>query len=277
MTPRQMWLRQLGAVLRLEWRKTLFSRRGWWIYLLALLPVVLTGGHWLFEVTRGTHRHSMGEDSLIFAGIFQVYYLRMGIFFGCVGLFSNLFRGEMLERTLHYYYLSPLRREVLVLAKYLAGVGAAVLLFSTSAGISFLIMGKHFGPAWNDFVWHGPGRGQLGWYMLVAALACVGYGAVFLAAGLLVRNPMIPAAVVWVWENLNPFLPEMLKKISVIFYLKSLCPVDVPVTGNLAIMAINADPTPPWVAIPGLLGVAALVLAYAAVSSRRAEISYSGE
>jgi hypothetical protein len=38
---------------------------------------------------------------------------------------------------------------------------------------------------------------------------------------------MIPAAVVWVWENLNPFLPTLLKKISVIFYLKNLCPVEV--------------------------------------------------
>ena len=60
--------------------------------------------------------------------------------------------------------------------------------------------------------------------MLVAALACVGYGAVFLMCGLFFRNPMIPAAVVMVWENLNPFLPTVLKKISVIFYLKNLCP-----------------------------------------------------
>ena len=64
--------------------------------------------------------------------------------------------------------------------------------------------------------------------MLTAALACVGYGAVFLMCGLLFRNPMIPAAVVCVWENLNPFLPSLLKKISVIFYLKNLCPVEVP-------------------------------------------------
>ena len=33
---------------------------------------------------------------------------------------------------------------------------------------------------------------------------------------------MIPAAAVFVWENLNPFLPALLKKFSIIFYLKSL-------------------------------------------------------
>ncbi len=268
---------QLGAVLRLEWKKTILSRRGWWIYLLALLPVVLAGAHWLIEIARHSHRHSLGEETIVFAAIFQVFILRMGIFFGCVGLFSNLFRGETLERTLHYYFLSPVRREVLVLAKYIAGLATAATLFSGSTAISFLLIGRHFGAAWSDFVWHGPGLSQLGWYVTVAALACVGYGAVFLAAGLLVRNPMIPAAVVWVWENINPFLPALLKKVSVIFYLKSLCPVDVPVQGPVAVMAISADPTPAWVAIPGLLGVAALVLAYAAVSARRAEISYSAE
>jgi len=64
---------------------------------------------------------------------------------------------------------------------------------------------------------HGPGLSQLGSYVLVTALACIGYGAVFLMCGILFRNPMIAAAVVWVWENLNPFLPTLLKKISVIF------------------------------------------------------------
>jgi len=110
--------------------------------------------------------------------------------------------------------------------------------------------------------------------MLVAALACFGYGAVFLMCGLLYKNPLIPAAVVWVWENLNPFLPTLLKKISVIFYLKSLCPVEVPVPPPLNLMVIDADPAPLWLAVPGLLAVALLLLAYTAISARHAEISY---
>ena len=121
---------------------------------------------------------------------------------------------------------------------------------------------------------HGPGLSQLGSYMLVAALACVGYGAVFLMCGLLFRNPMIPAAVVLVWEGLNPFLPALLKKISVIFYLKSLCPVEVPAPPPFSVMVIDTDPTPAWVAVPGLLAVTAILLIYAALSARQAEINY---
>ena len=121
------WARQIGAVLRLELKKTFLSKRGWWIYCLALGPVLLTLIHWLFEARRSGGRHSMGEDSVIFAGLFMFYYLRAGIFFGCMGIFSNLFRGEMLEKTLHYYFLTPMRREMLVAGKYLAGLAVALV------------------------------------------------------------------------------------------------------------------------------------------------------
>jgi ABC-type transport system involved in multi-copper enzyme maturation permease subunit len=271
---RDLWMRQIGGVLRLEMKKTFFSKRGWWIYLLALGPVLLTLMHWLIEINHHYGRHSVGEDSVVFAALFHFYYLRLGIFFGCMGIFSNLFRGEMLEKTLHYYYLTPLRRELLVIGKYLVGLAVALVLFVGSVALSFLLLGRHFGPAWTDYLLHGPGLSQLGSYVLVTALACTGYGAVFLMCGILFRNPMIAAAVVWVWENLNPFLPTLLKKISVIFYLKNLCPVEIPIPPPFNVMVIEADPTPFWIAVPGLLAVALILLVYSAISARHTEISY---
>jgi len=269
-----VWMRQIGGVLRLEWKKTFLSKRGWWIYLLALGPVAIVLLHWLFESRRSGGRHSLGEDSLVFAGIFMFYYLRAGIFFGSMGIFANLFRGEMLEKTLHYYFMTPLRREALVAGKYISGLLMALVLWVGSVAVSFILMGRHFGAAWSDYLWHGPGLGQLGSYMLVTALACVGYGAVFLMCGLLFKNPMIAAAVVWVWEGINPFLPTVLKKISILFYLKSLCPVEVPVPPPFNVMVMEADPPPFWVAVPGLLAVAAILLIYSGISARNTEISY---
>src|ERR1041385_4788554 len=270
----QLWMRQIGGVLRLEWKKTFLSKRGWWIYLLALGPVAVGALHWLVESRRSSSNHQPGEDAVVFAGIFMFYYLRAGIFFGCMGVFANLFRGEMLEKTLHYYFLTPLRREVLVAGKYVAGLASALLVWVSSVVISFILIGRHFGPAWSDYLWHGPGLSQLGSYALVTALACIGYGAVFLMCGLLFKNPMIAAAVVWVWENLNPFLPSVLKKISVIFYLKNLCPVEVPVPPPFNTMVIEADPAPFWIAVPGLLAVALILLVYSGISARQTEISY---
>lgn len=271
MTP-SVW-NQISAVLRLELRKTFLSKRGWWIYLLALGPVFIAMLHWLVAQRRIGH-HTLGDDSMIFAAMFLFFYLRAVIFFGSMGIFSNLFRGEMLEKTLHYYFLTPMRREVLVAGKYLAGLSTALVLFVGSTAATFLLLGRHFGPAWNDYLFHGPGIHQLGSYMLVAALGCVGYGAVFLMCGLFFRNPMIPAAIVFVWENLNPFLPALLKKISVIYYLISLCPVEVPVPPPFNVMVVEADPMPLWITVPGLLAVALIILAYTAFSARHTEINY---
>ena len=274
-----LWLRQIGAVLRLELRKTFLSKRGWWIYCLAVGPVFITTMHWLIErgPRNANDHHTIGSDSMAYAGMFLFFYLRATIFFGCMGIFSNLFRGETLEKTLHYYFLTPMRREVLAIGKYLSGLTVALVLFVGSTAASFLTLSRHFGPAWTEYLYHGPGMGQLGSYMLVAALGCIGYGAVFLMCGMMFKNPLIPAAVVFVWENLNPFLPSLLKKISVIYYLKSLCPVEVPVPPPFSVMVVEADPTPMWIAVPGLLAVSLILLVYAALTAREMEINYSGE
>ena len=52
------------------------------------------------------------EDRVAFAFVFHHFYLRLVVFFGCLGIFMNLFRGEMLDKTLHYWLLAPARREV---------------------------------------------------------------------------------------------------------------------------------------------------------------------
>ena len=274
MSPTPVWQRQIAAVFRLEWRKTLLSRRGWWIYLLAAGPVGICLLHALFTSHRAHPRHNLGGDVRAFALLFQLFYLRGAIFFGSMGIFASLFRGEMLEKTLHYYYLTPLRRESLVAGKYLAGLVAACSLFVPSVAASMLLIGSH-DSAYADYIRHGPGLAQLGSYVLVTVLACIGYGAVFLACGLLFRNPMIPAAAVYVWENINPFLPSLLQKVSVVSYLKGLCPVEVPLPPPLNVIVVDIDPTPIWIAVPGLLAVAALLVVYTAIMARRGEINYS--
>src|SRR5258708_26857513 len=100
-----LWIAQILAVIRLELKKTFFAKRGLWIYILAFLPVLLFTAHAL------NHRQvDFGGDTNVFATVFQFFYLRLAIFFGCVGIFMNLIRGEMLDRSLHYYLLSPTPR-----------------------------------------------------------------------------------------------------------------------------------------------------------------------
>lgn len=352
------WLWQILAVLRLEMRKTFLSRRGLWVYLLALAPVVLFAAHsvnaprrqarlariakehpvskmallflrrgmtreqvikrlgepyWrhtevrrvgpnttlrrdfyrytdgqadmvlvffddILERMNRAEQRGLAEDNTIFATIFQFYYLRLAIFFGCVGVFMNLFRGEMIDKSLHYYLLTPMRREVLLAGKYLAGLVATVVIFGAGTGLQLLAMlWQYRGPVAAEY-FRGPGWGHVGGYLAVTALACAGYGAVFLAAGLVFRNPIVPAAIALIWESANVFVPAALKKLSLIYYLQSLCPVVAEPENDMSLplrlLLSVTEPPGKGAALVGICVVTLLLLAYAARRARRLEINY---
>ncbi len=268
----QLWLSQLWAIVRIEFKRALWMRRSIWIYLIALGPAAIIGLHAL-NSPMGRYC-SISQDTTILAGIFQLFYLRVGIFFGCMGLFTWLFRGDVVEKSLHYYFLSPVRREVLVIGKFLAGLAGASLIFGFSVLISFTFMYAHFGAAGRDFVFHGPGLGHLAAYLGVTILGCLGYGSVFLALSLVVKNPILPGAVVLLWETFHAVLPPLLQKFSIIFYLKQLCPVSVPPDGVLALFAVVTEPVSPWIAVPGLVLLSTAILVFACFRICRTEISY---
>jgi len=364
----RLWWMQIRAVIRLEMKKTFFARRGLWIYVLALLPLLLFMGHNLVMSREQARRHrlasqserqltypdllgvqpgmtgqdvisrlgkpprlyhwnerrqsdtaspvlvlhesfhysdgtndlyvdladgkvtntnlrdgyNLSEDIVVFAGVFQFFYLRLAIFFGCLGIFMNLFRGEILDKSLHFYFLAPIRREVLMAGKFLAGLLATCIIFGTSELLQIVVFATNYSPNVRDlYLYQNHGLASAAAYLGVTVLACLGYGAFFLAAGMLFRNPILPAAGILIWEAVNPFLPSLLQKFSVIYYLKALCPVDIPsppgTSPVLALLVSNSDPVSAPVAIMGVVVVAILVLYVSSLQVRRMEINYTTE
>jgi hypothetical protein len=221
------------------------------------------------------------EDRAIFAGIFQYFYLRLAIFFGCLGIFMYLFRGEMSNRTLHFWFLAPARREVLLAGKYAAGLMASAAIFGGGALLTLAAMIWPHDAVEVQAWWNAGGMGHVFWYAAAAALGCVGYGSVFLAVGLYVRNPIIPAAVLLAWEWVNGILPHALQKMSILYYLQSLCPVPAPMDDDtpalIRLLAAPAAPASRPGAILGLLLLTAVVLWIAGLAVRRMQISYGTE
>ena len=355
----KLWYKQIISVVRLEMKKTFFSKRGLWVYLLAFAPVVLYMVHSV-QVTRGRRhlaqlatehpisqaafsdiktglsrdqvveklgdpywqhtryyrkgdgeKHSfvlykytdgkndftyhfeddklawihrrdpdtLAQSQLIFATSFQFYFLRLAVFFGCVGIFVNLFRGEMLHKSLHFYMLTPMRREVLLAGKYFAGLLATVVIFTSSAALQWGAMLWQFERGVIADFLVGPGWTQFSAYLSVTTLACIGYGSIFLAVGLLFRNPIIPTAGVLLWESVNPFLPPLLKKTSMIYYLQSLCPVSAPPDKNMPpLINLLISPTESATTLTAVLCIVLLTLLALVLTSRLArklDINYS--
>jgi len=274
--PWRLFGSQISILVRNEVRRSLFTRRRIWIYLLALIPVLIILTHVLFD-RPSTDPAQIESDSRVLAGIVQLYYLRLGIFFACMAIFTWLFRGEMVERTLHYQFLVPVRREVLVVGKFLAGAVVAIALFETAVIACVFLMYSRFGSAGKSYVFEGPGLGQLGSYLLVTALACLGYGAVFLALSLLFKNPIIPGVVIMGWETIAPIFPPWTQRLSVTFYLKHLCPVSLPISGPLAIFTIVAEPVSSFISVLGLLCLTIFIVTLSCVLIHRMAITYTVE
>jgi ABC-type transport system involved in multi-copper enzyme maturation permease subunit len=266
--PWGQWWSQLRAVVRLELRKGF--RRPFGLLLLALAPVFIVA---LRMIVPGGVRDAadIASATQFFAGLYQAFILRIVIFLACVSIFGNLIRRETLDRSLHYYFLSPLRRELLVVAKYVTGLIVSFVLFGAATALSFVLAYlPHQSTAVSHFFFHGPGLSHLGSYLLVTFLACVGYGAVFLFFGFFFKSPALPALAVFGWEAIHFLLPPLLKEMSVIHYLQSLCPVPVP-EGPLAMLS---DAPAPWVSIVGLFALALVLVAVSAWKIRGMEIMY---
>ena len=268
-----LWFRQIGAIFRLEIEKNFLSRRSILIYLIALLPLFPLS---IFALVTppGREWQDLNHYNMLYAILYNGLILRTVVFFGCAWIFMNLFRGEIVDRSLHYYFLSAVRREVLVVGKYFSGLVTSMILFTGMAVIAMLLLFlPHIYSQSVRFFTAGPGLSHLLTYAGITMLACVGYGAFFLVVGLFVRNPIIPAVLLYFWEWLNFLLPPVLKKVSVIHYLNSLVPVPI----SEGPFAVVAEPTPAWIAIPSMLGVTILVLILAAYRIRHLEIRYGSD
>ena len=272
--PWRLWWIQAERLTRIEVRRNLLSWRAAWIYVLAFIPTLII----LLRLVFAAHIHfTMSEDTYVLAGIVQFYYIRLGVFFGCLGIFSRLIRGEMIERSLHFYLLSPVRRELLLLAKFAAGSISAIVLFGGAIIADFVLMYLPYGSAGRDYALNGAGFGQLEAYLGIVVLACLGYGAVFLLLSMMFRNPTPAAMLVLGWEAINPVLPSLLQKLSVASYLRHLMPVTVPGEGIFALLTVETEPVSAWIATLGLLVLIGVVLTYSCFRIRTLEIRYTSD
>jgi ABC-type transport system involved in multi-copper enzyme maturation permease subunit len=264
------WAEQTAAVVSFELRKFRVGRKWLFPLLLALAPLSLVTMMLMFDERPPNN----GDITEVFAVMFQTFMLRLMILFGCAIVFANLYRGDMVTKTIHFYLLTPTRRDVLVAGKYLAGLIITGVLYGATVGITNILIHSANGPdVANSHFFAGPGLTQLITYVGIAVLACVGYGSVFMVTGFVFKNPAIPAAFVLLWESANVFLPAALQKISVVHYLQSIVPVPIP----FGPFAVITAPSSLFVSVTGLVLFTIAVLFVNSFFMRRAQINYTSD
>lgn len=274
--PAQVWAlraRQVRAVFDLDVGRNLRGRRALPLVLLGLAPLGLFALVAVVVFVR-SNPLLVTEVEAMFATVFHEFLVRWCVLLACAAVFLNLFRGEVMDRTLHYYFLAPIPRELIVVGKYLAGLVATVLVLGGSTALTYALALSTAPRA--QAVAHltrGPGLEHLAAYLVMVALACLAYGGLFLGIGLVFRNPILPTLFVLGWEYINFLLPPFLKHFSVAFYIYGLAPV--PVAEGL--VAIGAEPVSAPVAVAGLCGLAVALVVLAAWRVQRMEIRYGAD
>jgi ABC-type transport system involved in multi-copper enzyme maturation permease subunit len=269
-----LWFTQLRAIIGIELGRVLFTSRATAIYVVAAVPIILltTVGYIDNPRTGGPITGNIANARYAFAVIYAGFLLGTMVFLGSASLFISLFRGEILDRSLHYYLLSPVRREILAAGKYLAGLIASIGLFGTVTLVCYLLLYLPYGVSqmMSDFS-SGPAARELTLYLLTTVFACIGYGAVFLLLGLFFRNPIFPILVLIGWELMHFILPPALKMISVVHYLKGIMPPQ-PWRGPIAV--VMASP-PAAVCMLALTGLTAVALILTVLRLKRIELRYT--
>jgi len=263
-----VWVRQALTVMRVELQRNILARRWLGLYLAAFAPVFmltiaairLRGGPRLSGLTTG------------YAVFYQTFELRLAIFFCCALVFSQLVRGEMVEKTLHFYMLSPVRREVLMFGKYLAGVAGTSVIFGLTTVLTHILVYMQ-SREWQTFFLEGDGIPNTIRYLSVTVLACMTYGAIFLLAGLLFKNPSVSAVVLAGWEAFFFVLPATLQRFTVMHYLQSILPVGI----DMGPFAVVVDRTPAVWGIPILVAAAAATVWICGQVMRRMQITYGAD
>lgn len=277
---RGLWRTQALAVAAQELRRGIVGLRALGLLFLCGFPILIVTVATVVRMS-GFIRQDMapnaGRLAIEYATFYQAVMLRLVIFFVCALVFSRLFRVDIQQRSLHYYLLTPLRREVFAAGKFLAGLVLTGVTLAIATAVSFFVyhypLSMNAGSGGFGAFLAAEGFGQMLLYVGISLLGVLGYGAVFFAMGLYFKNPILPTIAVYAIEGLNPILPNLLKQMSVIHYLQSLQPVPVS-QGPLAILA---EPASPFVAVPGVIAVAAVLLWLSAKKARKLEIHYGDE
>ncbi|MBN1868413.1 ABC transporter permease [Candidatus Sumerlaeota bacterium] len=263
-------LRAAWSVFMLSLRRLVRSK-----VLFSALPIpVLSVGIVLLALLDKSEMRTLDARLAFLNGpLIRMVYLYFFVFFGAWGFGFATVRQEMDDQTLHYLFLQPIPRWVLIVGKAAASlcivwVACAVALWASYLTLALPIEGG------RGTVANLVSKGQLAILlkeMGVIALGLMAYGSLGMLTGSLFKTGA-PALLLLGWEWGLPYLPSTLKHWTVMHYLQSLLPV-APPEGNRVFEILAAD------AQPGLCflfvgGVALISLFFCAVLMQNRECLY---
>lgn len=219
------WLRMLRAAFMLSLRRLLRASALIPQALLAGIPLIIVGLIYLAtwrhpKIVNIARVHSVYEGFLL-----RAIYLHFIVFFIANILGSSVMRQDREEQTLHYLFLQPVRRWMLVVGKFMAYFLVSSVLCVASLWAAYLALGLCFTNS-REVVTDLFTQGRFEILLresLVLMLGLLAYGAFALLMGNFFKNATYSILLLG-WEVGLPYLPTTLKFWTISHYLQSLLP-----------------------------------------------------
>lgn len=208
----------------------------------------------------------------------RILYLHFVVFFIANILGSAVIRQERDEQTLHYFFLQPVRRWMVICGKFAAYLLVSGAICVASFWIAYLalalpVVGLRGVGA--DLFSHGR-FAVMGRETLVLLLGLVAYGAfALIMGGVGFFKSASYSLFLLGWEAGLPYLPSTLKFWTFAHYLQSLLPEHI--IENKDMFELLGEPASTGMSLAVLLGVAALFIGVATLMFRYRECQYGGE
>lgn len=271
----RMRARMLRAVFSLSLRRlalapSLLAHIG-----IAAVPLFIVAMIYIANLNR--HRMPTLQEIHIATEMFlRILYLHFVIFFIANILGSSVMRQDRDEQTLHYFFLQPVRRWMVICGKFVAfllvaGVICVVSFWTVYLAMALPSIGGRGVAA--DLFTHGR-FGILGRETLVLLLGLLGYGAFAMLMGGFFKSATYSLFLL-AWEAGLPYLPSTLKFWTFAHYLQSLLPERM--IENKELFELLGEPASVGMSLAVLLGVSALFIGVAIFVFRYRECQYGSE
>ncbi|HSV74083.1 MAG TPA: ABC transporter permease [Chthonomonadales bacterium] len=200
-----------ALLLKASLRDMLRPRKLLAVAVLSVVPAIIAV---VFRLAAETHVPSETYAGVASGATFGFVLVMAAVVFGTATV-----RQEVEQKTIVYLLTRPLPRWRVLLARYAAALVAIVVTVSLA---TVFLAAAAFCPS-------GMGAAPIGRDIGVLALGALAYGSLFLFAATLLRRPLIFGVLyAFGWETLVPQLPGAFKALSLMSYLRTLAPHQVP-------------------------------------------------
>ncbi|MGI0149476.1 MAG: ABC transporter permease [Thermoplasmata archaeon] len=202
-------LRQAGTVTGLTLRYLLGTRRVIPTALLAAVPLILS-----LSLAAG---NVANFDIVLFQVLMLPLFLQVVLIFVTLVNATTLIREEIEDNTLPYLLTRPISKPAIVSYKYIAYLGAALILLIPPIILAYGVTESYAGDSWAADL------DVLGAFLVATILGSAAYGALFLFVSVMVRKPLAAGLLIgFVWESIVGSIPGDVPMLSIIHYLRSV-------------------------------------------------------